>query len=121
MKSHEIGILSPPLVESILKFRDEREWKQFHTTRNLVSALSVEAAELLEHFVWEVDPQDLTADHISRVAVEAEIADIMILLTYLVHDLGIDAEKIVSAKLKANAQKYPLHIARGSNKKYTEL
>jgi NTP pyrophosphatase (non-canonical NTP hydrolase) len=114
-------LLSPALVERLLEFRDARDWKQFHTARNLASALSVEAAELLEHFIWEIDSGAVHVVDLHRDAIEAEIADLVILLTYLTHDLVLDIESAVAAKLVANEQKYPVHMSRGSNKKYTEL
>ena len=121
MSAHRIGMLSPALVERLLEFRHARDWKQFHTARNLASALAVEAAELLEHFIWEIDSQAAPIVDVHRGAIEEEIADLIILLTYLTHDLEVDVEAAVSAKIAANEQKYPVHVARGSNKKYTEL
>jgi NTP pyrophosphatase (non-canonical NTP hydrolase) len=105
----------------LLEFRRAREWEQFHTARNVASALSVEAAELLEHFVWSSDQQipNIVEEH--RTAIASEIADIAILLTYLIHDLSIDLEAAVYTKITANEQKYPLEKSRGSNKKYTDL
>jgi NTP pyrophosphatase (non-canonical NTP hydrolase) len=105
----------------LLEFRRAREWEQFHTARNVASALSVEAAELLEHYVWSSDQQipNIVEEH--RTAIASEIADIAILLTYLIHDLSIDLEAAVYTKITANEQKYPLEKSRGSNKKYTDL
>jgi len=114
-------MLTPELVEALLEFRRARDWEQFHTVRNVVSALSVEAAELLEHFVWSNDQQ---APHIleeHRAAITAEVADIAILLTYLAHDLSIDLQAVVSEKMTVNERKYPLEKSYGSNKKYTDL
>ena len=114
-------MLTPRLVNAILEFRRAREWEQFHTVRNVASALSIEAAELLEHFVWSSDQQipQIVEEH--RTAIASEIADIAILLTYLAHDLSIDLEAAVSAKVVTNEQKYPLERSRGSNKKYTDI
>jgi NTP pyrophosphatase (non-canonical NTP hydrolase) len=114
-------MLAPELVNALLEFRRARDWEQFHTVRNVATALSVEAAELLEHFVWSNDYQ---APHIleeHRPAIEAEVADIAILLTYLTHDLSIDLQAVVSKKLAVNERKYPLEKSYGSNKKYTDL
>jgi dCTP diphosphatase len=101
-------MLTPDLVNALLEFRRLRNWEQFHTTRNLASALSVEAAELLEHFVWANDQQipDILKER--RATIMAEVADIAILLTYLAHDLSIDLEAVVSEKMAANERKYPL-------------
>lgn len=114
-------MLTRSLVNALLEFRRAREWEQFHTARNVASALSVEAAELLEHFVWSSDQQVSSIVEEHRRAIASEIADIAILLIYLTHDLSIDLEAAVSTKLTANEQKYPLEKSRGSNKKYTDL
>lgn len=109
------------MVNTLLEFRRARDWEQFHTVRNVATALSVEAAELLEHFVWSSDEQ---ASHIleeHRAAITAEVADIAILLAYLTHDLSIDLQAVVSEKITANERKYPLEKSYGSNKKYTDL
>lgn len=114
-------MVTSQLVDALLEFRRIRDWKQFHTPRNLSSAISVEAAELLEHFIWSNDEQisQIVEDH--RAEIASEIADIAILLTYLANDLSIDLEAAVSHKIAVNDQKYPLDKSRGSNKKYTEL
>ena len=114
-------MLTPDLVNALLEFRRARDWEQFHTPRNLASALSVEAAELLEHFVWASDQQapHITEEH--RAAIMAEVADIAILLTYLAHDLSIDLQTVVSQKIIVNERKYPREKSYGSNKKYTDL
>ena len=114
-------MLTPGLVNALLEFRRVRDWEQFHTPRNLASALSVESAELLEHFVWASDQQVPHITEERRAAIMAEVADIAILLTYLAHDLSIDLEATVSEKMAANEQKYPLAKSYGSNKKYTDL
>lgn len=81
----------------------------------------MEAAELLEHFIWEVDSTRSEAVERHRQRIEAEVADIVILLSYLTHDLGIDVNAAVSAKLEANVQKYPADTFRGSNRKYSDI
>ena len=114
-------MLTPDLINALLEFRRVRDWEQFHTPRNLASALSVEAAELLEHFVWTSDQQMPHILKERRAAVMAEVADIAILLTYLAHDLSIDLEAVVSEKMAANERKYPPAKSYGSNRKYTDL
>ncbi len=114
-------MLSPKLVNALLEFRSARDWKQFHTARNIASALSVEAAELLEHFVWSSDQEVSSRVKEHHAAIASEVADIAILLTYLSYDLSIDLESAVSSKIMANGLKYPLEKSRGSNKKYTDL
>ena len=114
-------MLSKTLVEDLLNFRSVRDWEQFHSTRNLAAAITVEAGELLESFIWASDQQVPEIAGTRRAAISDEIADIAILLTYLAHDLSIDIDVAVQAELRANAKKYPVDKARGSNKKYTEL
>jgi len=114
-------MLRQDIVDTLLAFRRERDWKQFHSPRNLAAALSVEAAELLEHFIWASDAgvDAVVAD--KRKAIEQEIADIAMYLTYLAHDLGIDIDAAARAKLALNAERYPVDKAKGSSRKYTEL
>ncbi len=113
-------MLPDDTMRAILDFREERDWKQFHSPQNLAVAISVEAGELLEHFQWmtrdEVRPSPAT-----RVALEQEVADLVILLSYLTHDLGIDVEQAVRSKLRLNAERYPLDRAKGSAAKYDVL
>ncbi len=114
-------MLTAQLLETLLEFRRARDWEQFHTIRNLAAALSVESAELLEHFAWAGDrhlPQ-IAEEH--RAEIEAEVADVAILLAYLTHDLSIDLDAAVREKIAANERKYPIEKSRGSNKKYTNL
>ena len=114
-------LLSKSTMDALLEFRRAGDWEKFHTPRNLAAAISVEAGELLEIFVWASDDQvrAIADDH--RAAIKDEMADIAILLTYLAYDLSIDIESAVQAKISDNAKKYPVERARGSNKKYSEL
>lgn len=114
-------MLSNDTREAILAFRGERDWAQFHTVRTLASALVVEASELLEIVQWTAD--DALAARVAerRADVEAEVADVAILLAYLVNDLRLDLDAVVRAKLERNAAKYPVEQARGTSRKYTEL
>ena len=109
------------LTDQINQFAKAREWHQFHSPKNLASALIVETAELLEHFQWltEQQSQDLSPEKCE--AVGAEIADVLLYLIQLAHALGIDPISAAQAKLKLNALKYPANLARGSSKKYDEL
>jgi dCTP diphosphatase len=111
-------VLTPRLLTALLKFRSDRDWEQFHTPRNIASALSVEAAELLEHFVWSRENQTAQIVEEHRAAITSEMADIAILLTYLAHDLTVDLEAAIRKKLAENEDKYPIERSRGSNKKY---
>jgi len=102
-------------------FCAERDWDQFHSPKNLAMALSVEVAELLEHFQWLTQAQSaaLPADKLAAVA--QEVADVQIFLVRLADKLGIDLDAAVAAKLAVNEQKYPVDKARGNALKYTEF
>lgn len=110
-----------PLVEALRAFAAARDWEQFHTPKNLAAALSVESAELLEHFQWltEAQSQALSPDKKDEVAAEA--ADVFLYLLQLCDKLGIDLVAAAQAKMLVNAQKYPVDAARGTAAKYTEL
>jgi dCTP diphosphatase len=114
-------MISEALRQRLLHFRAERDWEQFHNLRTLSTSIVLEAAELLEHTQWIRDSELDEVVHSRRPLIEQEIADIVILLTYLVNDLEIDLEKIVEEKLRSNALKYPVDRAKGSAKKYDEL
>jgi len=115
-----MGILSRELERAVLDFRTARDWKQFHTLRTLSTALAVEAAELAEITQWtaDVDLEKRAAE--ARPRIEEEVADLCILLTYLVHDLHIDVDDIVRRKLAANDAKYPVERFKGTSRKYDE-
>ena len=105
---------------SLRTFAEERDWDQFHSPKNLACALSVEAAELLEHFIWlsEAEVQRLTPSKKKEIA--EEVGDVLLYLIRLSDKLGIDPTKAAVAKLKVNARKYPVSRVKGSHKKYTE-
>ena len=109
------------LRESLRQFASDRDWDQFHSPKNLAIALSVEAAELLEHFQWTSDPDsaDLAPDRHSKV--REEIADVLLYLVRLADKLNIDLLAAATEKIQVNATKYPVEKARGSSKKYTEF
>jgi NTP pyrophosphatase (non-canonical NTP hydrolase) len=110
------------VAKTALSFRKARDWKQFHTPANLAKGLVIEAAELLEHFLWTRGPIDEAEAARSRKSrIEAEIADVAVFLIYLCEDLEIDLAKAIRRKLKANAAKYPVSKARGTATKYDEL
>lgn len=102
-------------------FAAERDWDQFHSPKNLASALAVEAAELLEHFQWltEAESQQLPPETLT--AVSSEIADVLLYLIRISDKLGIDLTAAANAKIAVNATKYPVDKAHGNSKKYTEL
>ena len=111
------------LTADVLKFRDARDWKQFHTLKNLVSALSVEAGELLE-LTQGKSPQELEStlnDEQTRAAFSREIADVFIYLLLVCEKLEIDPVAAAQDKLAENERKYPVEKSRGTSRKYSEL
>lgn len=109
------------LTRRIVEFRDERDWRQYHSPRNLAASITIESAELLELFQWSSD-ESLAADvELRRADIERELADVLIYALLLAHDTGIDPAAAVDAKLRENSSKYPAERARGSRAKYTEL
>src|SRR5690606_39427423 len=100
---------------------DERDWEQFHAPKNLAMALSVETAELLEHFQWlgEAESRRLAPETLAKVG--EEMADVLLYLVRLSDQLGIDLVQEAKRKMAPNAQKYPVERARGSSRKYTAL
>jgi dCTP diphosphatase len=118
---------SPPtladLTAAVCRFRDDRDWAQFHTPKNLAAAIAIEAAELQERFLWQTDAEvsrDL-ADPAKLAGVAEETADVVMFAMLLADRLGIDLAEVIPAKLAANERKYPVALARGSARKYTEL
>ncbi len=110
------------VAEAALRFRDERDWGQFHTPANLAKGLVVEAAELLEHFLWSRGAaEEATAAEKRKDALADELADVAVFLIYLAHDLQIDLNSAIQKKLAKNGEKYPVAKAKGSAVKYTEL
>jgi dCTP diphosphatase len=111
------------LERDILKFRDARDWKQFHTPKNLSVAIAVEAAELQELFLWQTDAEAKKAllNPAKRERVAEELADVIIYATLLAESLGFNVNAIIRNKLKKNAKKYPVKKAKGNHKKYSEL
>lgn len=97
----------------IRKFRDDREWSQFHTPENLAKAISIEAGELLEHFLWD--------NNYDKEEVSDELADVIIYCMHMADSLGVDIEEIINKKMDKNEKKYPVEKSRGTSKKYTEL
>jgi NTP pyrophosphatase (non-canonical NTP hydrolase) len=109
------------LAQQLDQFARDRDWKQFHSPKNLASALVVEAGELLEHFQWMTEAQSRELAPDKREAVAAEMADVLLYLIQLAAALGVDPIAAAQAKLKLNELKYPVDRARGNSKKYDEL
>ncbi len=95
------------IQKRLREFAAERDWEQFHSPKNLAMALSVEVAELLEHFQWLTEPQSVCPESIDTDEIATEIADTQIYLIMLADKLGVDIEKAVHAKIDTNAKKYP--------------
>ena len=109
------------LAQQLDRFAKDRDWQQFHSPKNLASALVVEAGELLEHFQWLTEAQSRALTPEKRDAVGAEVADVLLYLIQLTTALGIDPIVAAQAKLQLNELKYPVDLARGTSKKYDEL
>ncbi len=100
-------------------FARERDWEGFHAPKNLAMALSVEAAELMEHFQWLEAEQSRQLDAATREAVRLEMADVLLYLLRLAGQLDIDLEQACEDKFRINQQRYPADQCRGSAAKYT--
>jgi dCTP diphosphatase len=108
------------IAEKIRNFRDERDWAQFHNPKDMAIAISIEANELLEHFLWK-SPEELDARVTKKKEeITDEIADIGIYLTELADNLGIDLLAAMEQKIAKNSEKYPTDKVKGSSKKYNE-
>lgn len=103
------------LQEQVIAFRDARDWRQFHDPKNLALALSIEAAELNERFLWK------RADEADPDGVREELADVFIYAMLMAHHYGFSIASIVQGKLALNEERYPVDRARGSAQKYTDL
>jgi NTP pyrophosphatase (non-canonical NTP hydrolase) len=114
-------MIKPELLDVLIAFRQERDWEQFHKPKEVATALSIEASELLEWFLWrshdEIEAM-LTSD--KREALEDEIADIAVYLSYLCHDLDIELNAVIERKMLKNAAKYPINKVKGKADKYNE-
>ena len=108
----------PELTQALLQFRDERNWAQFHTLRNLIVSLNLEAAELLELTQWKSEEEMLG---ISGEALRDECADVLLYLLLIADKAGINLEEAARNKLKKNAAKYPIEKSYGSSRNYTQL
>jgi len=104
----------------IRKFRDERDWMQFHNPKNLACSISIEANELLEHFQWCTPEESQAIARKKNTEISHEIADVAVYLIELADNLGIDLAEAIAEKMAHNEAKYPADKVRGSSKKYTE-
>lgn len=109
------------ISDLVVKFRNERDWKQFHNPKDLALSLSLEASEVLEHFQWknETEQWEKVASH--REEIGEELSDVLFWVLLMAHDLEIDIGEAFVKKLEKNAEKYPVEKAKGKHTKYTEL
>ena len=108
------------LKEKALRFRDKRDWQQFHSPKNLAEGLSIEAAELLENFLWKTTEQSRQLNDKDLARVKEEVGDILLFLTYFCHELDIDLFAEADRKIDINERKYPVEKAKGNCLKYTD-
>ncbi|SFB12978.1 NTP pyrophosphatase, house-cleaning of non-canonical NTPs [Flavobacterium swingsii] len=106
------------VVEELIQFRNDREWEQFHDSKNLALAISIEAAELNELFLWKKEEE---VENINKDRLKEELADILSFSFLLAEKHNLDVFDIISEKIKNNALKYPVDKAKGTAKKYNEL
>ncbi len=109
------------LKQKLREFAADRDWDQFHSPKNLAMALSVEVAELVEHFQWLTEEQSYVEDPDKLEEIKQEIGDILIYLTRLSDKLGIDPLRAAMDKIAVNEIKYPVNKAKGNAKKSTEF
>ena len=105
-------------IDMVLKFRDDRNWRQFHNPKDLAISVSLEASELLEIFQWSAD--DLVCEN-KREKIKEELADVLNYCILMADACGLDLDEIIQAKVKRNSEKNPVELAFGNKAKYTEL
>ena len=110
--------ISKETVDEVLKFRDDRDWKQFHDPKDLAISISLEASELLEIFQWSRDDV-YCLDKIDKI--KEELADVVNYCILMADACNLDLDKIITDKIKLNAAKYPVDKAKGTSAKYNEL
>lgn len=111
------------MMELVRRFIDERDWSQFHNAKDLATAISIEASELQEEFLWKAreEADGIMSDPSSMRAVEEEMADILIYLLSLASTYDIDLKDAVERKVAANSDKYPADVVKGRAVKYDRL
>lgn len=102
-------------IESLIDFRDQRDWEQFHNSKDLASAISIEASELLELFLWK-DNEDVNIERLKE-----ELADVLSFSLLLANKHKLDVNQIILEKIEKNNQKYPVSKSKGTARKYTKL
>lgn len=111
-------MLRDETIQRVLKFRDDRDWRQFHTPKDLAISMSLEAAEVLELFQWSGADLDCAA---KRDRLREELADVLSYCILMADVCGLDLDEIMNEKVSKNEAKYPVEKARGNAAKYTEL
>jgi NTP pyrophosphatase (non-canonical NTP hydrolase) len=106
------------LIDELVKFRDDRNWSQFHNTKDLALAVSIEASELNELFLWKTNEESELVD---RNKLKEELADVLAFSLLLAGKHGFDVKEIVLEKIKKNGEKYPVEKSKGTARKYNEL
>jgi NTP pyrophosphatase (non-canonical NTP hydrolase) len=103
------------IIDSLVHFRDERDWAQFHNPKDLALAINIEAGELLEVFLWK-KPEEANIDK-----VQEELADVFAYAFLLADRYGLDVRELILKKIEKNAEKYPIEKSSGNSKKYTDF
>ena len=111
-------MISNETINLVKKFRDDRNWKQFHNPKDLAISINLEAAELLEIFQWSADDLECI-EKLDKV--KEELADVLCYSILLADRYGLDLDDIIQAKIRRNEEKYPIKEAYGNKAKYTEL
>jgi NTP pyrophosphatase (non-canonical NTP hydrolase) len=106
------------ITDFLINFRDDRNWEQFHNTKDLAIAIGIEAGELNELFLWKTPEQ---TEEVDKEKVADELADIMVYSLMLAHKQGFDVEEIIMRKMRKNGEKYPVEKSKGKATKYTDL
>ena len=106
------------IIAELIKFRDARDWKQFHDSKNLATAISIEASELNELFLWKTIRE---SEEVNETRIKEELADILSFALLLAEKHKFDVKEIILEKIKSNNEKYPVSKSKGTAKKYNEL
>lgn len=109
------------LKQSLRLFAEERDWQRFHSPKNLVMALTGEVGELVEHFQWLTEEQSRNFPEDVKKQMAEEMADVLLYLVRLADETNVDLIEAAAAKLRINEKKYPVELAKGNAKKYTEF
>jgi NTP pyrophosphatase (non-canonical NTP hydrolase) len=109
------------LTQEIIKFRNRRNWKQFHNPKDVSLSLVLEAGEVMEHFQWKNAEEIKDYVKKNKKEISEELADVLYWVLLLSHDLNIDVEKALDEKMKINNEKYPVKKAKGKHTKYNKL